>query len=381
MLALLTSLSAAGRLSPSPAREPRINLVRTPNGGIQPQTALEADGVLHMIYFVGSASGGDIEYVRRESEHAAFSRPIRVNSRPNTAIAIGTVRGPQLAVGRKGNVYAIWFGPVETGANGKNSMPVFFARMNDRRTGFEPQRNLVQYAIGGDGGVSIAADKRGNVYAVWHATGAEPGEAHRRVYLARSTDNGKTFSRERPVSPAELGACGCCGMRAYVDARGTLYLLYRDAVQSVRRDMALLVSTDHGTSFQSQTLSTWELNACAMTTAFLTSAQGRVVAAWERAAEVYIAFLDNKTFVPAETVAAPGKGHNRKHPAVAVAANGDALLVWTEDTSWAKGGSLAWQMFDTAGKPLVGSGRAPGVPIWGLPAAVSERSGSFTVFY
>lgn len=333
-----------------------------------------------MIYFVGSASGGDIEYVRRESEHEVFSRPIRVNSRPNTAIAIGTVRGPQLALGRKGNLYVIWFGPAETGANGENSMPVFFARMSDRRVGFEPQRNLVQYAVGGDGGVSIAADESGNVYAVWHATGAEPGEAHRRVYLARSTDNGKTFSRERPVSPSELGACGCCGMRAFVDARGSLYVLYRDAVQSVRRDMALLVSTDHGASFQSQTLSTWELNACAMTTAFLTSAQGRVTAAWEKAGEVYFTSLDNKTFAPAETVAAPGKGHNRKHPAVAVDANGDVLLVWTEDTGWARGGSLAWQLFDSAGKPF-DSGREPGVPVWGLTAAVSERSGSFTVFY
>ena len=259
-------------------------------------------------------------------------------------------------------------------------MPVFFARMNEGRTAFEPQRNLVQYATGGDGGISIAADGKGNVYAVWHATGAQPGEDHRRVYLARSSDNGKKFSREEPVAPSELGACGCCGMRAFVDDRGALYILYRAAAQSIHRDMTLLVSNDGGATFRPQTLSAWELNACAMTTASLAKAKSGVAAAWERAGEVYFTALSADTFAPSETVPAPGEGHNRKHPAIAVDGSGNTLLTWTEATGWAKGGSLAWQLFDPAGKPLA-SGTAPDVPVWGLPSAVSERSGSFTVFY
>src|SRR5262249_15724950 len=230
-------------------------------------------------------------------------------------------------------------------------------------------------------GISIAADAFGNVYAAWHATGAQPGEAHRRVYLACSADDGKTFSRERPVSPAELGACGCCGMRAFADNRGTLYVLYRDAAEAVHRDMTLLISTDHGDTFRSQTLSRSDLNACAMTTAFLTGALDGVAAAWEKAGEVYFTSVDNRTFVPGASVVAPGEGHSRKHPAVAVDRTGNTLLVWTEGTGWAKGGSLAWQLFDRGGKPLAASGSAPGVPVWGLPSVVSERSNSFTVFY
>jgi len=49
------------------------------------------------------------------------------------------------------------------------------------------------------------------------------------VYLARSTDDGKTFAREVPISPAALGACGCCGMRAFADERGVVFILYRTA--------------------------------------------------------------------------------------------------------------------------------------------------------
>ncbi len=380
LLTALTGLAFASSFGAAPAYAPPVTILRTPNGGIQPQTVLDGNGVLHMIYFSGNAAGGDIQYVERDSENSSFSAPIRVNSVAHSAIAIGTVRGPQMTMGKDGIVQVIWFGPAEKNAVGEQSMPVFFARMNDGRTGFEPQRNLVNYATGGDGGISIAADGKGKVYAVWHATGAQPGEDHRRVYLARSSDNGKTFSREEPVSPSELGACGCCGMRAFVDDRGALYILYRAAAQSIHRDMTLLVSSDGGATFRSETLSAWDLNACAMTTASLAQSQRGVAAAWERAGEVYFAALGASTFAPGETVGAPGEGHNRKHPAIASDPSGNTLLAWTESTGWAKGGSLAWQLFDPAGKPLA-SGTAPDVPVWDLPSAVSERSGSFTIFY
>ncbi|HET7215135.1 MAG TPA: hypothetical protein VFL79_16215, partial [Terriglobia bacterium] len=89
---------------------PQVKLLRTPAGGIQPQTALDSRGVLNMIYFTGDASEGNIEYVRRSPGAKAFSKPIRVNSQPGSALAVGTVRGPQMAVGRNGQVYVVWVG-------------------------------------------------------------------------------------------------------------------------------------------------------------------------------------------------------------------------------------------------------------------------------
>src|SRR6267143_2717418 len=188
----------------SPAM-PTITLLRTPQEGIQPQTMLDRKGVLHMIYFKGDASAGDIEYVLGKPDGKNFSKPIRVNSDSSSAVAIGTVRGPQMAVGRNGSVYVIWFGARAQFGDPTNTMPVFFSRLNDSRNAFEAQRNLMQYATGGDGGISIAADGAGDVYVVWHATGAEPGEDHRQVYLARSTNDGKTYAREVPISPPTLG--------------------------------------------------------------------------------------------------------------------------------------------------------------------------------
>jgi hypothetical protein len=337
--------------------------------------------MLHMIYFKGDASAGDIEYVWRNPNGKDLSEPIRVNSERRSVLAVGTVRGPQMAVGRNGRVYVVWFGSHAPPGRPSAPMQVYFSRLNDSHTAFEPQRDLMQYTEEGDGGISVAADQRGDVYAVWHAMGAEPGEDHRRVYLSRSTDDGKTFAREAPISPAELGACGCCGMRAFSDERGTLYILYRAAAQNVHRDMTLLLSTDRGSTFRTVDVAPWELNACPMTTAHLSEGAHRVLAAWEKAGEVYFDEINPSSFTLSPSMAAPGDSTNRKHPAVAASVNGQMLLVWTEGTGWAKGGSLAWQLFDADGKPTSSKGTAPGVPAWGLPSVFADQQGDFTIVY
>jgi len=359
--------------------KPAIVLLRAP-GGIEPQTALDGAGALHMVYFKGDASGGDIEYVRRDPGQKNFASPIRVNSAPATAVAIGTVRGPQMSVGRNGRVYVIWFGSSEKTAP-EAGMPIFFSRLNDARTAFEPQRNLMRYTQGGDGGLSVAADLLGHVYAVWHAFFREPGEEHRRVYLASSADDGRSFSREVPVSPPELGACGCCGMRAFVDASGTLYVLFRAAAQGVHRDMTLLASSDRGRTFRTTTLGPWELNACPMSTAYLSEGRQRLIAAWEKAGQVYFGALDSGSFALVSTVVAPGDARNQKHPAVAANQAGQVLMAWTEGAGWSKGGSLVWQLFDPSGKPVGETGRLAGLPAWDLPSVFTDQEGNFVVAY
>jgi len=379
----LTLLSPAvpTRLAAPPARGAYIQLLRTPNSGIQPQTVVDSSGTVHMIYFKGDAKGGDIEYARRAAGSAEFSRPLRVNSIPQSAVAIGTVRGPQLAVGRNGRAYAIWFGPATKTEGHDDSMPVFFTRLDDSSSGFEPQRNLVYSATGTDGGLSVAADQNGNVYAVWHATGDTPGEEHRRVYLERSLDDGKTFSRESPVSPKELGACGCCGMRAFVDSRGMLSILFRAAAQTIHRDMTLLTSLDKGETFQARTVSSWELNACPMSSASFTEGSGKSFAAWEKAGQVYFSPLGGKLDELSPAALPSAEQMLRKHPAIAANRRGEVLLAWTEGTGWAKGGSVAWQLFDVTGKPLGTRGTAAGLAVWGLPSVFADAAGNFTVVY
>src|SRR5215475_8851679 len=68
------------RVSTRAAESNHVTLVRTPDGGIQPQAAVDNQGVVHLIYFKGEPTGGDVFYVHRASGEADFSKPMRVNS-------------------------------------------------------------------------------------------------------------------------------------------------------------------------------------------------------------------------------------------------------------------------------------------------------------
>ncbi len=75
-VATVTSLSVHSRQVKA-LGIPQVTLLRTPHEGIQPQTVLGRDGVLHMIYFKGDAATGDIEYVRRGRREGLLSTDSR----------------------------------------------------------------------------------------------------------------------------------------------------------------------------------------------------------------------------------------------------------------------------------------------------------------
>ena len=361
----------------------KVTLMRVPSGGIQPQVALDAAGTVHMVYYKGDPGHGDLYYVRSRNSDATFSTPLRVNTTPESAVAAGNIRGAHIAIGRNGRVHVAWNGShslIPGAPYGKE--PMLYARLSDAGTAFEPQRNLIQVAYGLDGGGSVAADATGNVYVVWHAPapGTE-GEGNRRVWMARSTDDGATFERERPVWDHPTGACGCCGLKAFADRSGALYVLYRSATEVVHRDIYLLISRDRGRTFEGTDISKWNVGACVMSSESFAETSLGVLAAWETEKQAYYGRVDPASGRMSPPVGAPGTGVNRKFPTVAGNAEGETLFAWTEGMGWKKGGSLAWQIYDKSGKPTAEQGKVDGVPVWSLVAAFSRRDGGFTVVY
>jgi len=378
VIAALLVQAGSGSLQPAQQATGKVKLLRTPNGGLQPQAAVDELGILHLVYFTGEPQGGDLYYVRRDAGKAEFTSPMRVNSEPGSAVAIGTIRGASLAVGKNGRVHVAWNGRHKP--DGYDT-PMLYARMNDARTGFDPQINVMQFSGGLDGGGSIAADKSGAVYVAWHGRGEKEGEENRRVWVARSTDEGKTFSRETAAWNEPTGACGCCGMRAFADRRGRVHLLYRAATEKVDRDMYLLSSENRGQTFSGTLLDKWKLNACPMSSAALADGANGPLAAWETQGQVYFASLDPKNQRQISPIPAPGDTGKRKHPMIAANSRGETMLVWTEGTGWKKGGSLAWQRYDSQGKPAGEKGAEQGIPVWSFAAVVAEKDGSFTIVY
>ncbi len=359
-----------------------ITILRTPNEGIQPQAVAEADGTIHLVYFKGETDKGDLFYVRMKPGEAKFSDPIRVNSQDGSATSTGAMRNAQVALGKGGRLHVGWNGSYIAQTKGpEGADPFLYARMNDQRTGFEPERNLATSTRGLDGGGSIAADAEGNVYAVWHAKGNQAGEAFRAVYIARSSDDGGTFAPEKQANPNPTGACGCCGLRAFADAKGNLYIFYRAAGEGVHRDNTLLVSRDHGATFTDAKIDEWKTGTCPMSSYFLSESDSKIFASWETKGEVHYGLVETagKGIKPIIAPAEPGT--SRKHPVVVANAKGEKLMVWTEGTGRRNGDPFCWQLYDANDKPTVKAGRKSGLPVWGLVAAVAKPDGNFVILY
>jgi hypothetical protein len=364
-------------------RARKVTLMRVPDGGIQPQVAADAAGTVHMVYYKGDPGQGDLYYVRSRNGGATFSAPLRVNTTPGSAVAAGNIRGAHIAIGRNRRVHVAWNGShslTPGAAYGKE--PMLYTRLNDAGTAFERERNVIQVAYGLDGGGSVAADSAGNVYVVWHAPapGSE-GEGNRRVWMARSTDDGATFERERPVWDRPTGACGCCGLKAFADSKGALYVLYRSATEVVHRDIYLLISRDRGSTFEGADISKWNIGSCVMSSGSFAESPTSVLAAWETEKQAYYGRVDPASGKMSSPMGAPGTGANRKYPAVAGNAQGETLFVWTEGMGWKKGGALAWQVYEKSGKPEAEQGKVDGVPAWDVIAAFAHKDGGFTIVY
>ena len=374
----LLALFLALLLSPASSAA-QVEILRTPSDGLQPQALIDPAGVLHLIYYQGESSAGDLFYLRRKSGQAAFSKPIQVNTRSGSAIAAGTIRGAQLALGPDARVHVAWNGhPPKPGA--WMQAPMLYTRLNDQRTAFESERDLITTARGLDGGGSVAADQHGNVYVFWHAPkpGNTNGEAGRALFMARSTDDGKTFGPETLASPQPTGACGCCGMKAFADSRGHLFALYRSASEHVNRDETLLLSKNHGADFEVIYSHRWKIPTCPMSSAFLSETSDGILAAAETHGRVFYIHWNLDKATASEPVSPPQKA---KYPVAIANQEGHVLLVWAEDTAWARGGSIAWQIYDPEGQPTPEKGRAEGLPAWSLPTAVPNPNNTFTIIY
>ena len=391
----IVSVLAFSAMHAAALAAPRVTVQRAPHEGLQPRVAVGSDGRLHLLYFAGEAHHGDLFYIRSDDGGASYSTPIRVNSQPGSAVAAGTMRGGQIALGRNGRVHVAWNGsgqakpkgplnPKQPADSPHNGLPMLYSRVNDAGTAFEPQRNLMKHTFALDGGGTVAADDAGNVFVTWHAGSGsgDGGEAGRRVWMARSTDDGLTFAKEEPVSPKAGGACGCCGMTSLANPDGGLYLLYRIAAGSVNRHTRLLFSKNGTGPFEPVRIHRWIVSRCPASSYSLAPAKGGVLMAWETNDQVFYARFDSATAKRSRPVHPPTSDAKRKHPTLAVNHRGQVLLAWTEVGGWGQGGKLAWQVYDADGQPIPdANGTKDDLRPWSLVAAIARPDGGFTLMY
>ena len=331
--------------------------IRVPDGGISPQCLTDSSGITHVIYYKGSPESGDIFYSTIQKGSTKCGPSVRVNSQAGSAVALGTIRAAQMALGKNNSVHVVWNGSQK--AQGQ----FLYSRSIDGKS-FSPQKDVKGNTSHIDGGGSVAANSQGNVFIVWHAnkTGTA-GEENRRVFTAVSSNNGETFSAEKEVSPNNLGICPCCSLKAYAKEK-ELVILFRGA-KGANRDVYQLLSKDSGRSFKITNIGKWRAQQCPMSSQSLNYGSKGLLKAWENDGKIYFTNQSGKL------MSIPGKG-NKKHPVIAENSQGNLLIAWAEGTGWNKGGDLCFQELSSSGRPLTKIRRIQnGVKVWSVINAFS----------
>ena len=368
VLAAAAALGAAW-LANSFLGGPEVEIARIPEGGRMPRAVVEPAGTVHVIYFDGVMSGGDLLHVSRAAGGTAWTAPLRVNSNRRSAVGVGPIDGGQVALDGDGRLHVAWF---QT-----NPTRIFYTRREPGAAAFEPQRTLWQEQDGSfEASPTVAAGDDGGVYVFWHAGGRE--DADRAVHMTASHDGGDTFGPARRVSQDGEGACGCCNMAALAGGSGAVHVSYRSARENVRRDQRLLVSGDAGRTFEDRPIDEWEIGACPVTTTTLSAAPDAARVAWETDGRVYYAPVD-RLDAPVEPEGSAR--FRRKNPVVAVNARGDTLLAWGDGPGLRAGGTLHWRLFDAGGRPIGEQGDDTTVPSGSAPTAIVKPDDSFLLLF
>lgn len=338
-----------------------------PEAGLQPQVAVAADGKIHLVYLTGKPEKADIRHVWK-APGGAWSRPVTVDREPGTAIAVGTIRGAQIALSAgDGTIHVVWNG---TGGKGRPSA-LFYARSIDGGASFSGQRDLRGDTGALDGGATVAAGAGGDVAVVWHGSpeGAAPGESSRRVFVARSRDGGVSFGAPAVVSPDGAGVCACCSLEAAMAANGGLSIVYRSALADGRRDATLLEVPSDGGPVSLKTLGPWSIPTCPMSSASLLIDGRAPWAAWETEGEIVAANL------AALSKGVTVSGGKARHPALARNNRGEILVSWSIGTGWLQDGGFGWAILDADGKMIEKGASRDGIPVWSHTAAYAEGNG------
>ncbi len=347
-----------------------------PPGGLQPRVAVGADGTVHAAWLKGRPEASEVWYATRAPTGADWKAPRRVDTGDGSAVAMGMVRGVQIALGAKDQPHLLWIGSAKAKPRAPDgSTPVLYSRLT--AAGFAPPSNVVAAGTGLDGGGAIAADATGAVFVCWHAAAGATDDGSRVALARRSGDGGESFGPERQLLSWKSGMCACCEMGAVGDGAGGALLLLRVATANADRDQFALMLAPEIAAGAGQRLSAWNSPTCPMSTCTAIRVGTRIWSAWETEGQVSWCAQDGGK--PGKRIDAPGNGGKRKHPAIAVNADGRICLAWVEDSGWNRAGTLHWQVWGADGAPIGGIGNGGRLPVWGFGAVAARPGGGFVV--
>jgi hypothetical protein len=317
--------------------------------GRQPQLAIDAAGVVHLVF----GAEASVFYCRSADGAESFTAPVEVFRSP--ALALGMRRGPRLAVSKGTVIVTAIAGEVGKGRDGD----VVAWRSEDSGRAWQGPKQVNDVSASAREGLhAMAAAADGTVFCTW----LDLRNGKMELFGSRSTDGGATWSANQRVYRSPSGSvCECCHPSAAFDQQGRLYVMWRNSLDGAR-DMYLSVSQDGGRTFgDAHKLGegTWPLEACPMDGGMIAAGAKEPATVWRREHQVYLAS-------PSEPERLLGRG---QQPWVAVSQQG-LWAIWLakrpgELLYMAPGQSQPTKVANDALDPvLVSDGRSLLVAAW-----------------
>jgi hypothetical protein len=239
----------------------------------EPVTAASSDGKFYVAWVNHDAKNqADVMISRFDGQGKVRGAPVRVNPQPGIATAW---RGdpPSVAVDKDGSVYVVWTARVE--ADGKKGTDLYLSVSNDMGQTFAAPVKINDDKIpSGHGMHSLGVAGAGRIYVSWldernvhvpkPSTKAEGHhmESNSELFIAYSTDGGRTFSRNQKIASE---ACPCCKTAMAIASDGTLYIGWRHVLPGNYRHIAVTSSSDKGATFSKTVIVSddkWVLEGC-----------------------------------------------------------------------------------------------------------------------
>ncbi len=279
--------------------------------GHLPTVLTDAGGTVHLVYGQDST----IYYATSTNQSGGFTQPVTVATL--SKLVTTAKRGPQIAATSEYVVITV-----------VNRAGDVFGYSLDRRTGKWSSATRVNDvpAVALEGFQAVAGATKGTFHSVWLDL---RDDKKNKLVGATSTDGGRTWSANRLIYRSPSGTiCECC--KVSIAARNNdVYVQFRNFIDG-SRDLYLAHSTDGGKTFPSvQKLGsgTWKLQACPMDGgAVVLSPTGQPLTTWRRENMLY-------TCQPGQPEQAVAPGRN----VTMASGNGGSVLAWDDQgTIWLK---------------------------------------------
>ena len=263
----------------------------------EPAIAASPDGSVYVAWVNhGPKSQADVMIARFTGDGKMQGTAVRVNSQPGIATAW---RGdpPTVAIAPDQSVLVGWTARVESESG--HATDIYLSLSKDHGQTFGAALKVNDDPKPADHGMhSLTVAKDGRIYVAWldgrnvtpmpakdmkmdAKTTSNHMESNREVFIASSTDGGRSFAKNQRVA---TNVCPCCKTALATASDGRLYISWRQVLPGDYRHIAVASSPDQGKTFTEPKIVSddqWVLAGCPVSGATLFAAEdGSVRVLW-----------------------------------------------------------------------------------------------------